>query len=105
MVRCFIGVFYPHAEGKIGQNVFQPFVVDPVLNCAFVRSDCRCSSHPCTFRCDQLYVKGDAMSRKLYAGILIAVTVIGILSTIALMIYTVELYGNVSIISYIANGR
>ena len=45
------------------------------------------------------------MSRKLYEGILIAVTALGVLSIIALLIYTVHLYGNVSIISYIANGR
>lgn len=45
------------------------------------------------------------MNRKLYEGILIAVTAIGVLSIIVLLIYTVTLYGNVSIISYIANGR
>ncbi len=45
------------------------------------------------------------MNRRLYEGILIAVTALGVLSIIALLIYTVVLYGNVSIISYIANGR
>lgn len=45
------------------------------------------------------------MNKKLYEGILIAVTALGVLSIIVLLIYTVTLYGNVSIISYIANGR
>lgn len=45
------------------------------------------------------------MNRRLYEGILIAVTVLGILSVAALVIYTAILYRDVSIISYIANGR
>ncbi|MBQ8258310.1 MAG: hypothetical protein IJY97_02005 [Clostridia bacterium] len=45
------------------------------------------------------------MNRKLYEGILIAVTLLGILSVAALVTYTAILYSDVSIISDIANGR
>lgn len=45
------------------------------------------------------------MNRRLYEGILIAVTLLGILSVGVLVAYTAILYSDVSIISYIANGR
>lgn len=45
------------------------------------------------------------MSDKIFHRILTVVVVIGILSVAALICYTVYLYDNCSIISYIANGR
>jgi len=43
------------------------------------------------------------MSEKKFHGILIAVTVLGVLSILALTAYTWYLHGSCSIISYIAN--
>lgn len=45
------------------------------------------------------------MSEKLFRCIFIALFAIGLISVIALVCYTVYLYNNCSIISYIANGR
>lgn len=43
------------------------------------------------------------MSDKKYYAILMIVLALGVLSTIALTLYTAHLYNNCSIISYIAN--
>lgn len=43
------------------------------------------------------------MSDKVFFRLLIAVAVAGVLSLVALTLYTVYLYNHVSIISYIAN--
>ena len=45
------------------------------------------------------------MQDKTFYRLLIAVTVLGALSVIALLVYTAVLQQNVSVISYIANGR
>lgn len=45
------------------------------------------------------------MSDKLFRRLLVLFTVIGCLFTIALVVYTIVLYRDCSIISFIANGR
>lgn len=45
------------------------------------------------------------MSEKLFRRLLIAVTILGVAVTLALLFYTAYLYKNCSIISFIANGR
>ncbi|MBR4021201.1 MAG: hypothetical protein IKI94_01165 [Ruminococcus sp.] len=45
------------------------------------------------------------MSDKLFRRLLTAVTIIGCISTILLLVYTIYLYNDCSIISFIANGR
>ena len=45
------------------------------------------------------------MSEKVYIRILIIIAALGVLSAAALLAYTYYLYGDASIISYIANGR
>ncbi len=45
------------------------------------------------------------MSEKLFRRIIFALLAIGLVSVIVLVCYTVYLYNNCSIISYIANGR
>jgi len=45
------------------------------------------------------------MNDKVFCGILAAVVIVGIVSVVALVGYTYDLYESVSIISYIANGR
>lgn len=45
------------------------------------------------------------MSEKVYIRLFIIIAVLGILSVAALLAYTYYLYGDASIISYIANGR
>lgn len=45
------------------------------------------------------------MSEKLFRRLLIAVTILGVAVTLALLLYTAYLYKNCSIISFIANGR
>ena len=44
------------------------------------------------------------MKEKTFHRILIAVTVIGSLSVIALTVYTILLYKDVSVIAFVANG-
>ena len=45
------------------------------------------------------------MKDKVYNSIVIALCVLGVLSVLALLLYTVSLYGDSSITSYIAKGR
>ncbi|MBQ7835342.1 MAG: hypothetical protein IJ385_06120 [Ruminiclostridium sp.] len=45
------------------------------------------------------------MSEKLFKGIVIALLVLGMISIIAITVYTFILQKDCSIISYIANGR
>lgn len=45
------------------------------------------------------------MGEKTFRRLLLAVTLLGIVSTAALIAYTVFLHQNCSIISFIANGR
>lgn len=45
------------------------------------------------------------MNEKLFRGIILTLLILGILSVIALTVYTILLQQNCSIISYIANGR
>lgn len=40
-----------------------------------------------------------------FRRLLLAVTLVGVVSTVALILYTVYLHQNCSIISFIANGR
>ncbi|MCQ4637577.1 hypothetical protein NE619_12655 [Anaerovorax odorimutans] len=45
------------------------------------------------------------MSDKLFGRLLICLTALGCVCTAGLVIYTIYLYSNCSIISFIANGR
>ncbi len=45
------------------------------------------------------------MSDRLFKAIIAAVTILGMLSVVALVVYTYYLHEDCSIISYIANGR
>lgn len=45
------------------------------------------------------------MSDKLFRRIIVTLTVVGCVSTILLVVYTILIYRDCSIISFIANGR
>lgn len=45
------------------------------------------------------------MREQTFRRLLFAVTLLGVISTVALILYTVYLHQNCSIISFIANGR
>lgn len=49
------------------------------------------------------YVGGIIMSDKKYYTILMIILILGVISTVALTVYTAQLYDKCSIISYIAN--
>lgn len=53
----------------------------------------------------KIFIREIFMSEKLFRRIIFALLAIGLVSVIVLVCYTVYLYNNCSIISYIANGR
>lgn len=57
------------------------------------------------FHGDTSNVRRSGMSDKTFRQLLILTAAIGAISLIALVIYTAVLYSDVSIISFIANGR